>query len=224
VTIPNSDGNLSEEDVAQVTKLNAHMLATLRLTYDAGTDVVRRNDGYLNACQVNEEDFPTKIPFYGALPRNLDFRVDVLNIANTFNCASQMPELIALISETGLPALPLQYKFLAICKVFDLASKGEKGFSNTVRVIIDQRHQRFRDLGISSRQFRSFIHKFRNKCAHIYTGNEAALGIVGLTSEDADRVRKVLPLMRDTMVEVLQTCFGNLGMVFAAPTNLRDTS
>jgi hypothetical protein len=67
VTIPDSDGHLSEEDSGRVTRVNAHMLATLRMTYDAGTDVVRIGDGFLSLCQMTEEDFPTKFPFRGAL-------------------------------------------------------------------------------------------------------------------------------------------------------------
>jgi hypothetical protein len=216
VTIPNSDGRLSAEDSARISEINSHMLATLRVTYDHESDVVRLGDGYLNAARVNEEEFPTKLRILFRRPPNLDFRVNLENIENTFNRGGHAPELIALLGEAGLPSMPLQYKFLALYKVLDLASRGERGFSSVVRGLIDKRDCQFQGLGLSDRKFRNFIHEYRDKCAHIYTGNDRAFGIVGLTSADAESVRNVMPLMRETMIEAVHTCFPDLGLTLGA--------
>jgi hypothetical protein len=39
--------------------------------------------------------------------------------------------------------------------------------------------------------------------------------MVGLTSADAERVLKVMPLMRETMIEAVHTSFPDLGLTFA---------
>jgi len=222
VTIPNSDGKLSVDDLARVTKINSHMLSTLRVAYDHGADVVRIGDGFINACRITDQEFRTKLDILCSFPPNPDFRVNVENIKNTFNCGGQKQELIALVAEMGLPSLPMQYRFLALYKVLDLASGGVTGFSHVVRRLVDHREQEFQALQLSRRKFRNFIHEYRDKCAHIYTGNDRALGIVGLTSGDAEQVRKVLPLMRETVVEVIHTCFPNLGITFGVAQTVTD--
>jgi hypothetical protein len=212
VTIPNSDGQLSVEDLARISKINSRMLAALRLAYDANTDVVCTGDDYCNALCVNEEEFPTSLPIQWGAHFNPDFRVNVENIKSMFKCQGQVPGLIALLGEVGLSSLPIQYKFLASYKVLELASSGKKSFSSVVRGLIDKRDPQFQQLHLRALTFRNFIHEYRAKCAHIYTGNDPALGIVGLTSADAECVRKVMPLMRETMIEAVHTCFPNLGL------------
>jgi hypothetical protein len=212
VTIPNSDGQLSVEDLARISKINSRMLAALRLTYDPNTDVVYTGDDYLNALFVNEEEFPKSLPIHWGPHFNPDFRVNVENIKSMFKSDYQVPGLMPLLGEVGLSSLPIQYKFLASYKVLDLASGGQKGFSPVVQGLIDKRDPQFQQLHLSARKFRNFIHEYRDKCAHIYTGNDPALGIVGLASADAECVHKVMPLMRETMIEAVHTCFPNLGL------------
>ena len=215
VTIPNSDGQLSDEDLARISKINSRMLAALRLTYDPNTDVVHLGDGYLNALHVTEEGFPTSLPIEVQASLNPDFRVNLENIKGMFEWDRHVPGLIALLGEVGLSSLPIQYKFLASYKVLDLSSNGEPGFSQVVREIIDKRDPQFQQLNLSARKFRNFVHEYRNKCAHIYTGNDLTLGIVGLASADAECVRKVMPLMRETMIEVVHICFANLDLTLS---------
>jgi hypothetical protein len=70
VTIPNSDGKLSVDDLARVTKINSHMLSTLRVAHDHGADVVRIGDGFINACRITDQEFPTKLDILCSFPPN----------------------------------------------------------------------------------------------------------------------------------------------------------
>jgi hypothetical protein len=219
VTIPNSDAHISDADADRISKINSHMLSTLRGTYNSEADVLRNGDGFLNISRVDEQDYPKSLGFlYGPPSPNTEFRVDVKNIEDTFKNSAQIKEIIALIGEAGVSTLPLQYKFLHLYKVLDLVSNGKKGFSSVVREIIDKRDSQFQSLGLNSQKFRNFIHTYRDKCAHIYTSNAGALGIVGLLSADVEAVRKVLPLLRQTIIEAVHTRYPDTGLTFRAPS------
>jgi hypothetical protein len=156
VTIPNSNGHLSVEDLVRISKINPRMLATLRLTYDPNTDVVFTGDDYCNAQCVNEEEFPTSLPIQWGARFNPDFRVNVENIKSMFKCDRQVPGLIALLGEVGLSSLPIQYKFLALYKVLELSSSGKKSFSSVVRGLINKRNPQFQQLHLRALTFRNF--------------------------------------------------------------------
>jgi hypothetical protein len=64
ISIPDSDGNLTEEDLKRIFKINSRMLATLRLSYDPNADVAPMGDSFTNAVYVSDEEFPTKLPIH----------------------------------------------------------------------------------------------------------------------------------------------------------------
>jgi hypothetical protein len=214
VSIPDSDGNLSEEDLRRIFKINSRMLATLRLSYDPNANVVPMDDSFINAVYVSDEEYPTKLPIDIYMNINQDFRINVENIERVFRQGGQIPGLFEILVEVVSTSLPTHYRFLALYKVLEIASEGAKGFSPTVKQIIDNRNSDFKELHVSNRNFIKFVHEYRNKCAHIYSGGDLTLGIVGLVSAEAENVRKVMPLMLETMFEVIRTCYPSLGVTF----------
>jgi hypothetical protein len=115
----NSDGRLTIKQVETVGKLVDHMLAVLRFTYRTDVDLIRFGESTLSLGTHDKNGKPNLSMTISEI-FDQEFRVNPDNIRNTFIASMSIRHLMKLLSDTQNNALPLQYKFLSLYKVFEL--------------------------------------------------------------------------------------------------------
>ena len=192
-----SDGNLTPQQVQIVSIIKQHLLAVLRLTHDVDIQEFRQGVKHLG---IGTKDIDGK--------PDMHIRIEVLsggkrtdweNVRNTFLNTTEMKHLIVLIGDVQNGALPLQYRYLSLYRAFELEFR-TKGRWLNLHDVFAPIDNRYKDLKLSKLRLVSLFHQLRDSCAHIRTGSEDKLGIVGLAEPDAHFVEQLLPLLTGILI------------------------
>ena len=185
----NSDGALTPAQSETVGKIIDHMLAVLRLTFDADVQLFRRGPAHFSlGCR--DVDGKPSLNFAIREHINAGFVIHADNIRNTFVQTARMRHLTLLLGDTQNGALPLQYRYLSLYKAFELEFRARKKWVDLTSLFASV-NARYLALAVSKRSLVELFHELRDKCAHIKTGGADHLGIVGLNDPE------------------LKTCIGN---------------
>jgi len=201
VGTPNSDGDLSEQEVHQIGNIMDHVISVIRLLYDSNLDRLylagrpislgqfSRDDGSPQ-LSVNAKEFANPVKFDGA------------QLKNAIIATAPMRVALSLLVEALHPRTPLVFKYLCFYKILELEFR-----KNGHWVGLDKHLQHyegaFRDLNISKSKLRNFLHNYRDKCAHIKIGSRDEIGRTGMGSREGAIVSKFLPLFHTIVADLL---------------------
>jgi hypothetical protein len=204
IAVPNcTDEKIPEEDLPIVQSLKEHMLSVLRITYDN-----RATLWDINWWTFIEEGAPRST---GLLVKQIvQGKPDFNNIRNVFVATHLIRNKLRLLTDARDPHVPLQYQYLSLYKLLESEFKSEYGFSKELYGFLDSFQKEFRDLGLSTRLLRNYIHELRDRCAHIVVGKGRA-GVTQLSNKDALEVTKFMPLMIRICATRLNEKYRNLG-------------
>jgi hypothetical protein len=77
--------------------------------------------------------------------------------------------------------------------------------------------ERYKELKVSDRALRNVIHELRDKCAHIKTGSNDDLGIVGMDHADIKIVSALMPLLIVIIANHISEKYTHLIFVVSEP-------
>jgi hypothetical protein len=195
VKIPSCpDKNISDEENNKITSLVEHMLGVLRLTYDLKVDFVREGNSYIQLIGVvedgQESNFEAKI--WEEVFKDVNINVD--SIRATFCRTVKIKDVVKLCADAVNSALPLQYRYLSLYKLFERDFTKNKKWAKEFKELLQPFEGEFRALKLTKMELFAFIIDLRNKCAHIVLGKKKSPGILGLESPDARLVDVFMPL------------------------------
>lgn len=195
VTVPDSAPMDQHEN--WIKQIGNHMIATLRVTYDATTDVVRHGDGFINLCMVTDDPQPTfKVAIKSQL--NESHVVNVRNVAavfcETMNAATA--PILSLLAEAQTPAIPTHYKILSLIRALEILFPTERERFEW----LDRYEDDFAAIGISHRRFRNALLDLRTKCAHGVSRCDGG-PFVGQAYVDLKHMQVLLMLLRTVVVD-----------------------
>jgi len=204
ITVPNCvEEKIPEEDLPIVQSLKEHMLSVLRITYDN-----RARIWDLNWWTFIEEGTPRRT---GISVKQLnEGKADFNNIRNVFVATHSIRSKLRLLVDARDPHVPLQYQYLSLYKLLELEFKSEGVFTPELSRFLDRFQDEYRDLGVSRRLLRNYIHELRDRCAHIVVG-KGQVGVTQLSNKDALEVTRFMPLMIRICAIRLNERYGNLG-------------
>src|SRR5271170_5595821 len=194
----NSDGNLTPRQSETVGKIIDHMLAVLRLTFDADVQLFRKGPAPFSLGCRSVNDKPS-LKFAIKEHLNIGFVFNADNIRNTFVHTASMRHLTILLGDTQDGALPLQYRYLSLYKAFELEFRASGKWVDLTSLFASV-NERYLALDVSKRPLAKLFHEPRDKCAHIKTGGTDHLGIVGLNDPDSKLVSAIYPLLLETIL------------------------
>jgi hypothetical protein len=204
ITVPNCvEEKIPEEDLPIVQSLKEHMLSVLRITYDN-----RATLWDLNWWTFIEEGAPRSTGLF--VKQIVQGNPDFNNIRSVFVATHSIRNKLRLLTDARDPHVPLQYEYLSLYKLLESEFKFEGGFSTELDIFLDRFQDEFRNLGLSSRLLRNYIHELRDRCAHIVVGKGQA-GVTQLSNKDALEVTKFMPLMIRLCAIRLGERYRNLG-------------
>jgi len=202
IKTPNTDGDLSEEERRIVGSITGHAIATLELLYSfrigplylAGRPIHfgqfgKDEDGSAQ-LQVKAEEFSGPVSFDADLIRNA--------IVGTAPIRIQM----SLFAEARRPTTPLPFKYLCYYKILELELRVKRKWIG-LKEHLSSYEEDYRRLGIGQASLLNVLHSYRDRCAHIKTGGDDEIGLIGMGSRDAERVTKLLPLLDRVVVDLL---------------------
>jgi hypothetical protein len=188
ITVPNcAEEEIPEEDLPIVQSLKEHMLSVLRITYDS-----RSTLWDINWWTFIEEGAPRRTGI--SVKQLIEGKPDFNNIRNVFVATHSIRSKLRLLVDARDPHVPLQYQYLSLYKLLETEFKTETGFSTELDIFLDRFQGEFRNLGLSTRLLRNYIHELRDRCAHIMVGKGRA-GVTQLSNKDALEVTRFIPLM-----------------------------
>jgi hypothetical protein len=140
-----------------------------------------------------------------------------------FAGSTKIRHLMKLLSDTQLLSLPLQYRYLSLYKIFELELKFG-GKWNGLDTLLAPYQEQYGALKVSDRALKNIIHELRDKCAHIKTGNNDDLGIVGLDHADTKIVSALMPLLIQIIANYISEKHAHLKIVVSEPPVVRGTA
>lgn len=211
VTTLNSDGDLTPAQSTMVSRLTNHMLAVLRITHASEIDVLRWGEQTISLGSHGQDGKPNLgVTIETILNAKND--IDGKNVASVFLATLDCAHLICLIADSQDARLPLQYRYLSLYKILELEfRRGSKWVGLSER--LDKFEEKYKALNVSNRSLKNLLHELRDKCAHIKTGREETLGIVGVDHQDAVVIAKLMPLVREVVLTSLEGSLPGLKFV-----------
>jgi hypothetical protein len=184
------------------------MVAVLRLTYDKSLERLRSGDEFVSLGQFSNEEGTPQLKMHISTHKTEGFKIDVDLIRNFFIASRGLRVMLTLVTDATHPMTPLPFKYLSLYKVLELEMRA-KGRWIGLQELLVKFEKDFKALEISKAKLINFLHRYRDKCAHIRTGGLDELGLTGLESADSKTVRAFLPLFRRIVVTMLNDRYGD---------------
>jgi len=198
LTIPNlGDEKIPEEVLPMIQAVKEHFLSILRITYHEDATLFPRPiwtflediSSYTMGVEIQKVT-------------NLNFDIEKMKRL----CTGGFPyrEEIRLFIDGNDGRIPLQYRYLSLYKIFELHYKKHgQWHEDDLELLLGKYTSRFSDLNIVRKPI-SHIHMLRDKCAHIKTGkSKESFGVTQLNHKEAVDVSKILPIMSDICIEII---------------------
>lgn len=204
ITVPNCiEEKIPEQDLPIVQSLKEHMLSVLRVTYDN-----RARIWDLNWWTFIEEGASRRTGI--SLKQLVEDEPDFNNIRNVFVATHSIQGQLKLLVDARDPHIPLQYQYLSLYKLLELEFKSEGVFTPELDRFLDRFQDEYRNLPVSRRLLRNYVHELRDRCAHIVVG-KGRTGVTQLSNKDALEVTQFMPLMIRMCAVRLSKGYGNPG-------------
>lgn len=204
IAITMNNDTPEDRKVKRVEAIGNHLLAALRISYDASADGIRlAHDGCLNACYESDDELPALV-FDVSKNINDNHVVNYHNIAIIFSEASRLglQSVVSLIGEAALPSLPVHYRVLSLFRAFELLIP-----DSDRRAVYERFEDDFAAIGISTRHFRNAMPEIRNRCAHGW-GNGAPAPLVAQIYPELSGLGDLAALLREIVMAVLREKHG----------------
>ncbi len=178
LSTPNSDGKLSPERIRRIENVTEHMIAVLRLTYDASLDRARNGEDFISIGNFSVEGKPSlSVKITHGLTQGFEVNIDL--IKNFFGASRGLRRLLTLVTDAGHPMIPMPFRYLSLYKVLELELR-DHGTWRGLTELLAAYEDEFKALAISNKKLVNFVHHFRDRCAHIKTGGADLIGLTGL--------------------------------------------
>ena len=198
LTLPGlKEERIPDEFLPMIQAVKEHFLSILRITYYSDATLFPRPiwtflediSSYtmgLEIHRLNKLDFDierTKRLFIGSFP----FR-----------------EEMRLFIDGNDGRIPLQYRYLSLYKIIELHYKKHgQWHEDRFELLLEKYTSQFAKIDIVRKPM-SHIHMLRDRCAHIKTGkSKETFGVTQLNHREAAEVSKILVIMSDICIEVI---------------------
>jgi hypothetical protein len=200
--IPHLTGDKIPEELIPLIQVHSeHLLSVLRLTH--GPEMNLHHQG-LRFFVDDGTSFNTNIDVSQIIG---DSSFDPDRTREVFEGTFGHGEEIRLLVDSHDYRIPLQYRYLSLYKVLELAFKtGNKWEETKLKSFLNPYQGSFEQLKIASKPLANYIHELRDRCAHIHTGSTGRRQLVGVTElnqREAAKVAKILPILTDICVAVI---------------------
>jgi hypothetical protein len=200
VGTPNSDGDLSEQEQHQIGNIMDHAISVIRLLYGSNLGRLYLVGKPISLGQFSKEDGSPQLQV-NAKELGSPPKFDGQLLKNAIAATAPIRVQLSLLVEALHPVTPLEFKFLCYYKLLEL-ELGKNGYWVGLDQHLHRYEGAFRNLDVSKAKLRNFLHAYRDKCAHIRTGNRDEVGLTGNSKEGAV-VTKFLPLLHTIVADLL---------------------
>lgn len=181
-----------------------HMLATLRLCYDAATDVIRIGDDFFNLMSQTKSPTPV-YQFPITLMIDEKHVVDVGNVARVFcqTGTNEIAPLISLLGEGQFPQIPPHYRLLSLYRALEVIFAGDK---KAMASRFNAEAHQFVELIRTGQTVDGAMVELRNRCAH---GKSRGLSVPlsGLLYEEKG-IHQIVASMRRIVADEMTKRYG----------------
>lgn len=180
------------EDIPKIDAIAEVMLSFLRIYYNNGVSLA---EGYLRFANLIDETSPPTFKI-STINSKTGITLDHNLLHAALNAPDEFKHILKLVSDSMYQYLPLQYRYLSLFKVLEYAFKTtRRQWSPKLETLFSYFQQEYVELGVSKKSMKGLFIDLRDKCAHIMLGETDYLGIVGISSQDTEVVRKFMPLL-----------------------------
>lgn len=175
-----------------------HLLSCLKLTYAHDIEMFPNSIwAFVDATKPYHLGFD--------LTKNFEEKpLDADTLKNFFSASFSFRDEVRLILDGSDAKIPLQYRYLSLYKLLEIEFKQSGAWDYTaLNSALDTYRNDFKELGFETKPS-NLLHEIRDKCAHIKTGRQQEmLGVTHLNFIEAERVEKLLPILRDVCRDIL---------------------
>ena len=215
ITIP--DSAPTDKRDKWIEQIGNHMLAILRVTYDASADVVRNGDGFINLCTETDNPQPDyKVVITSQVNKN--YAVNTKNVAAIFceTMSSTQATILSLLAEAQIPSVPTHYKILSLIRALEILFPSEQERF----AWLDRYEDKFAALKISNKRFRNALPELRTRCAHGVSRGDV-VPLVGQAYGEVREILLLLKLLRQVVADRANEIYG-LGLYIGSPPTARS--
>jgi hypothetical protein len=119
VGTPNSDGDLSEQEVHQIGNIMDHVISVIRLLYDSNLDRLYLAGRPISLGQFSKDDGSPQLSVNAREFANL-VKFDGAQLRNAVIATASMRVVLSLLVEALHPRTPLVFKYLCFYKMLEL--------------------------------------------------------------------------------------------------------
>jgi hypothetical protein len=203
-------GSLTQKEEEVIGQIYDHMLAILSITYDQNAKPIYLDDGRIAMAVYSEKPSLDVICSHGISD---GWQIDSKNIASTFCSSWKSRPMIRLLADSQNQALPVYYRYLSAYKALELSFRKSRKWSHDLDKLLSGFEDEFEGLNISKRKLKAFVHETRDRCAHIELGS-GRVGVSGLSSSEAQKIIKFLPMFRRILKAHLNESLASSGLSF----------
>lgn len=183
-----------------LTMLPQYLMSILRLIWRPDVRLVP-----IKLCSLQKKGSSQGATFRLEMPNVFPFQAQTAKAL--FQYAIGFREEFLLFADGLDEHIPLQYRYLAFYKLLEKRFKEGKKWNDAA---LDQALGRYKEQlrGIKlQKSVRNELQDIRDRCAHIYTGNNKrkVLGITTLSHRDVDRVSAILPILQFVCRDIINS-------------------
>ena len=198
LTIPDlEEEKISEEFLPMIQAVKEHFLSILRITYYSDATLFPRP-----IWTFIEDISSYSIGLEIQKISKLDF--DIEKTKRLFVSGFPYREDVRLFIDGNDGRIPLQYRFLSLYKIIELQYRKQGQWNDVaLGLLLEKYTPQFAGIDVVRKPI-SHIHNLRDKCAHIKTGkSKETFGVTQLNNKEATEVSKILPIMTDICIEII---------------------
>lgn len=201
IMVPGLNGELISNEDEVVQNLKEHMLSILRMTYDHELSIFPKSIWVF----YDEDEYPDwGVNMELVVNKPLDYD----RIKGTFLQSLNIRKQMKLLSDCQNRWIPMQYRFLSLYKFLELEFKEKGKFTNEFGEFLNQYEKEFKDLNLSNRLLKNYIHELRDKCAHIKS-NKEIVGVIELDGKSQESVQNFLSFMIPICANLMNEKYGH---------------
>lgn len=212
LTIPDlEEEKISEEFLPMIQAVKEHFLSILRITYYPDVTLFPRP---IWTFIEDISSYSIGLEIHKAASSNFDIEKTKRLFIGSF----PYREEIRLFIDGNDGRIPLQYRYLSLYKIIELHYRKQgQWHEDGLGLILGKYTSQLASLGIIKKPI-SHIHMLRDRCAHIKTGkSKETFGVTQLNNKEATEVSKILPIMSDICIEIINERTNGAFMIGKGP-------